>query len=341
MGQEQLNISVLQREKFQMQEKIAKLEKATNRSEEDTKLIQSLEETVTSLKEEKTKTKNILDYYISQLQRRESNAAKFKDWRDEWYTALTEQMDLLTIDYAKLQSENSLLLSRVQACKELEQKLRDMSDEDLELDGCYLSTQEADVLKSEIRKQGEQIWIELKKKLFSVVSKPYQIVAKEEANKEYKLLKRQYEELEAEMIKLQTQLQEQHIQVTEKSQKSVQRTDKGTMTEEQIQHTDQTNLPVVDVSFLKEMAISPEEQNKDDTASESQQLQSETEQESDTTAAVAKVLQEIQQSAEHDEGPTTQHESKKETQISEEAQTENTEEGTQEEPNPTELDMVN
>ncbi len=189
-----------------------------------------------------------------------------------------------------LQSENSLLLSRVQACKELEQKLRDMSDEDLELDGCYLSTQEADVLKSEIRKQGEQIWIELKKKLFSVVSKPYQIVAKEEANEEYKLLKGQYEELEAEMIKLQTQLQEQHIQVTEKSQKSVQGTDKGTMTEEQIQHTDQTNLPVVDVSFLKEMAISPEEQNKEDTASGSKQLQSETEQETDTTAAVAKVL---------------------------------------------------
>ena len=136
-------------------------------------------------------------------------------------------------------------------------------------------------------------------------------------------------------------MQEQHIQVTEKTQKSVQGTDKGTMTEEQIQLTDQANLPVVDVSFLKEMANPPEKQNKDDTESESQQLQSETEQESDTTADVAKVLQEIQQSAEQGEGPTTQHESTKETQISEEAQTENTEEGTQEEPNPTELDMVN
>ena len=256
-------------------------------------------------------------------------------------TALTEQMDLLTIDYAKLQSENSLLLSRVQACKELEQKLRDMSDKHLEVDGCYLSTQEADVLKSEIRKQGDQIWIELKKKLFSVVSKPYQIVAKEEANEEYTLLKRQYEELEAEMTKLQDQMQKQHIQVTEKSQKSVQGTDKGTMTEEKIQYTDQTKLHVVDVSFLKEMANPPEKQNKDDTESESQQLQSETEQESDTTADVAKVLQEIQHSTKQDEEPTTQHEIQRETQISEEAQTWNTEEGTQEEPNPTELDMVN
>ena len=237
--------------------------------------------------------------------------------------------------------ENSLLLSRVQACKDLEQKLRDMSDEVLEVDGCYLSTQEADVLKSEIRKQGEQIWIELKKKLFSVVSKPYQIVAKEEANEEYTLLKRQYEELEAEMIKLQAQMQEQHLQVTEQSQKSVQGTDKGTMTQEKIQCTDQTNLPVVDVSFLKEMAIQPKEKNKDDTASGSKQLQPDTEQDTDTTAAVAKVLQEILQSTEHDEEPTNQHELKGDTQITEAAQTEDSEEKTQEEPPPTELDMVN
>ena len=166
-------------------------------------------------------------------------------------------------------------------------------------------------------------------------------MAKEEANEEYKLLKGQYEELEAEMIQLQTQLQKQHIQLTEKTQNSVQATDKGTMTEEQIQLTDQADLPVVDVSFLQQMANPPEKQNKDDTGSESQQLHSETEQESDTTADVAKVLQEIQQSAKQDEEPTTQHEIQRETQISEEAQTGNTEEGTQEEPNPTELDMVN
>ncbi len=61
-------------------------------------------------------------------------------------------MDLLTDDHARLQLKNSLLLSRIQACKDLEAKLRELSDEDLDVDGCYLSTQDVEILQSEVRK---------------------------------------------------------------------------------------------------------------------------------------------------------------------------------------------
>ena len=100
-----------------------------------------------SLKEQLGKKEDTLDYYKQQLQRRETNSEQFKEWRDDWFSALTEHMDLLTNDHARLQSENSLLLSRVQACKDLEAKLRELSDENLDVDGCYLSTQDAEVLQ--------------------------------------------------------------------------------------------------------------------------------------------------------------------------------------------------
>ncbi len=64
--------------------------------------------------------------------------------------------------------------------------------------------------------------MELKKKLFALVSKPYQVFAKEEANEDYALLKAHYTELEEEAHNLRMQLQSQvSVQAIEQHQNSV------------------------------------------------------------------------------------------------------------------------
>ncbi|KAI5067629.1 hypothetical protein GOP47_0018157 [Adiantum capillus-veneris] len=117
IGQEQVNFSVLQREKFQLQTKIAKLEKISTRSEKDAQLIDTLEEIVSNLEEKLEKIEQSMRFYKENLQKRESTAEKMKEWRDTWLSTLSEHIDLLDGDHAKLQAENSLLLSRVKPAR--------------------------------------------------------------------------------------------------------------------------------------------------------------------------------------------------------------------------------
>lgn len=55
---------------------------------------------------------------------------------------------------------------------EIEKKITEMSEDDLDVDGNYLTAVEVVELKGQLRMQGEQIWSEIKKKLLSIITRP-------------------------------------------------------------------------------------------------------------------------------------------------------------------------
>ncbi|MCO5569066.1 hypothetical protein L7F22_022772 [Adiantum nelumboides] len=159
-----------------------------------------------------------LDFYQKQLSRRVSTAQMYKKWQEEWSAILNKEFDMLFATNARLEADNKVLLNRVTACKEVEEKIRDCTDEELVIDGWYLPAQEVDDMKAELRRQGEQIWMNFGKKMEEVISKPYQIFAKEENNEELLLLQSQLEDLQGKFNFLQEQQSEKEHKKADDSQ---------------------------------------------------------------------------------------------------------------------------
>ncbi|MCO5572188.1 hypothetical protein L7F22_025939 [Adiantum nelumboides] len=90
--------------------------------------IEGLQEQIKFLTGKLQAKEEKLDFYQKQLSRRVSTA----------------QM---------LEADNKVLLNRVTACKEVEEKIRDCTDEELVIDGWYLPAQEVDDMKAELRRQ--------------------------------------------------------------------------------------------------------------------------------------------------------------------------------------------
>ncbi|MCO5588364.1 hypothetical protein L7F22_042319 [Adiantum nelumboides] len=86
------------------------------------------------------------------------------------------------------------------------------------IDGWYLPAQEVDDMKAELRRQGEQIWMNFGKKMEEVISKPYQIFAKEENSEELLLLQSQLEDLQGKFNFLQEQQSEKEHKKADDSQ---------------------------------------------------------------------------------------------------------------------------
>ncbi|MCO5584816.1 hypothetical protein L7F22_038748 [Adiantum nelumboides] len=148
--------------------------------------IEGLQEQIRLLTGKLQAKEEKLDFYQKQLSRRVSTAQMYKKWQEEWSAILNKELDMLFATNARLEADNKVLLNRVTACKEVEEKIRDCTDEELVIDGWYLPAQEVDDMKAELRRQGEQIWMNFGKKMEEVISKPYQIFAKEENKKEHK-----------------------------------------------------------------------------------------------------------------------------------------------------------
>ncbi|MCO5597111.1 hypothetical protein L7F22_051185 [Adiantum nelumboides] len=158
--------------------------------------IEGLQEQIRLLTGKLQAKEEKLDFYQKQLSRRVSTAQMYKEWQEEWSAILNKELDMLFATNARLEADNKVLLNRVTACKEVEKKIRDCTDEELVIDGWYLPAQEVDDMKAELRRQGEQIWMNSGKKMEEVISKPYQIFAKEENSEELLLLQSQLEDLQ-------------------------------------------------------------------------------------------------------------------------------------------------
>ncbi|MCO5593024.1 hypothetical protein L7F22_047028 [Adiantum nelumboides] len=193
MEQQHLNNAVLVNGNSKLKAENEELKKNLETNLLNRAEIEGLQEQIRLLTGKLQAKEEKLDFYQKQLSRRVSTA----------------QM---------LEADNKVLLNRVTACKEVEEKIRDCTDEELVIDGWYLPAQEVDDMKAELRRQGEQIWMNFGKKMEEVISKPYQIFAKEENSEELLLLQSQLEDLQGKFNFLQEQQSEKEHKKADDSQ---------------------------------------------------------------------------------------------------------------------------
>ncbi|MCO5601591.1 hypothetical protein L7F22_055714 [Adiantum nelumboides] len=186
MDQQHLNNAVLVNGNSKLKAENEELKKNLETNLLNRAEIEGLQEQIRLLTGKLQAKEEKLDFYQKQLSRRVSTAQMYKEWQEEWSAILNKELDMLFATNARLEADNKVLLNRVTACKEVEKKIRDCTDEELVIDGWYLPAQEVDDMKAELRRQGEQIWMNFGKKMEEVISKPYQIIAKEENKKEHK-----------------------------------------------------------------------------------------------------------------------------------------------------------
>ncbi|MCO5600614.1 hypothetical protein L7F22_054729, partial [Adiantum nelumboides] len=137
-----------------------------------------------------------INFYSKQMHRRESSARIYKEWMMEWDNIFHQQLEVLSTVNVTLEAENKVLLDRVSACKEVEKKIKECAEDELEIEGCFMSGTDVDTMKMELQKHLEPIWTEMKEKLLEVSSKPYKQFAEEENKEEYMLLQTQYTDLQ-------------------------------------------------------------------------------------------------------------------------------------------------
>ncbi|MCO5592780.1 hypothetical protein L7F22_046783 [Adiantum nelumboides] len=106
-------------------------------------------------------------------------------------TVFDQEVDAIK---TKLRSTKSQL--EVSACKEVEKKIKECAEDELEIEGCFMSRTDVDIMKMELQKHLEPIWTEMKEKLLEVSSKPYKEFTEEENKEEYMLLQTQYTDLQ-------------------------------------------------------------------------------------------------------------------------------------------------
>ncbi|MCO5599353.1 hypothetical protein L7F22_053454 [Adiantum nelumboides] len=137
-----------------------------------------------------------INFYSEQMHRRESSARIYKEWMMEWDNIFHQQLEVLSTVNVTLEAENKVLLDRVSACKEVEKKIKECAEDELEIEGCFMSGTNVDTMKMELQKHLEPIWTEMKEKLLEVSSRPYKEFAQEENKEEYMLLQTQYTDLQ-------------------------------------------------------------------------------------------------------------------------------------------------
>ncbi|MCO5580904.1 hypothetical protein L7F22_034777 [Adiantum nelumboides] len=218
MEQQHLNNAVLVNGNSKLKAENEELKKNLETNLLNRAEIEGLQEQIRLLTAKLQAKEEKLDFYQKQLSRRVSTAQMYKKWQEEWSAILNKEFDMLFATNARLEADNKVLLNRVTACKEVEEKIRDCTDEELVIDGWYLPAQEVDDMKAELRRQGEQIWMNFGKKMEEVISKPYQIFAKEENSEELLLLQSQLEDLQGKFNFLQEQQSEKEHKKADDSQ---------------------------------------------------------------------------------------------------------------------------
>ncbi|KAI5082698.1 hypothetical protein GOP47_0002441 [Adiantum capillus-veneris] len=92
---------------------------------------------------------------------KESNVELYKEGQQEWTNVLKTKLNLLASINATLEVDNRVLLNWVTTCNDVEKKIWQCTNDELEIDGWYLRVEDVEHMKMELRKQGEQIWVEL------------------------------------------------------------------------------------------------------------------------------------------------------------------------------------
>ncbi|MCO5613307.1 hypothetical protein L7F22_067583 [Adiantum nelumboides] len=196
VGQQKINSNLLINDNEKLKQKVAYLKLEMRNKTVSDQEVDAIKTKLRSTESQLECALKKINFYSEQMHRRESSARIYKEWMMEWDNILHQQLEVLSTVNVTLETENKVLLDRVSTCKEVEKKIKECVEDELEIEGCFMSGTDVDTMKMELQKHLEPIWTEMKEKLLEVSSKPYKEFAKEENKEEYMLLQTQYTDLQ-------------------------------------------------------------------------------------------------------------------------------------------------
>ncbi|MCO5591690.1 hypothetical protein L7F22_045681 [Adiantum nelumboides] len=103
------------------------------------------------------------------LENKKKSSARLVEWRDEWFNVLQGEMIEMNTLNATLESSNRVLLNRVTACKRVEERIKEMSEEELDIDGWYLASVDVEQMQVAMREYMKGVWEHIKVNMYDVV----------------------------------------------------------------------------------------------------------------------------------------------------------------------------
>ncbi|MCO5602916.1 hypothetical protein L7F22_057056 [Adiantum nelumboides] len=196
VGQQRINSNLLINDNEKLKREVAYLKLEMKNKTVSDEEVNAIKTKLRSTESQLECALKKINFYSEQMHRRESSARIYKEWMMEWDNIFHQQLEVLSTVNVTLEAENKVLLDRVSACKEVEKKIKECAEDDLEIEGCFMSGTDVDTMKMELQKHLEPIWTEMKEKLLEVSSRPYKEFAEEENKEEYMLLQTQYTDLQ-------------------------------------------------------------------------------------------------------------------------------------------------
>ncbi|MCO5603706.1 hypothetical protein L7F22_057857 [Adiantum nelumboides] len=196
VGQQKINSNLLINDNEKLKQEVAYLKLEMKNKTVSDEEVNAIKTKLRSTESQLECALKKINFYSEQMHRRESSARIYKEWMMEWDNIFHQQLEVLSTVNVTLEAENKVLLDRVSACKEVEKKIKECAEDELEIEGCFMSSTNVDTMKMELQKHLEPIWTEMKEKLLEVSSRPYKEFAEEENKEEYMLLQTQYTDLQ-------------------------------------------------------------------------------------------------------------------------------------------------
>ncbi|MCO5574214.1 hypothetical protein L7F22_027996 [Adiantum nelumboides] len=196
VGQQKINSNLLINDNEKLKHEVAYLKLEMKNKTVSDQEVDAIKAKLRSTESQLECSLKKINFYSEQMHRRESSARIYKEWMMEWDNTFHQQLEVLSTVNVTLEAENKVLLDRVSACKEVEKKIKECAEDELEIEGCFMSGTDVDTMKMELQKHLEPIWTKMKEKPLEVSSKPYKQFAEEENKEEYMLLQTQYTDLQ-------------------------------------------------------------------------------------------------------------------------------------------------
>lgn len=156
--------------------------------------------------------------YEQKISQREKIEDVIHQWLQKIKQSYSSELKVLAAKNAELITNNEILVQQVSALAKIKDKLKDLQDDDdeLDLDNVFISSNSLEMIKDDLLQTRNLIWDGIKDRILAVISKPWEAVAKKEHKDHILLLQERLDNYEKENNTLQEQIKELQTQKTRK-----------------------------------------------------------------------------------------------------------------------------
>ena len=205
--QQSANTQITKRKQRELENKIEELEQKAISNSGRFSRVQELEDKIQSQQDEVVALK---EKHVSEIQElhqkikaRADMEAMLQDWLTKIRLAFSGELEDLTMKNSKIVSSNEILIRQVTVLKQVQDQLRNMVDEEeLEVDGVFMSTTDIEMMKSELMQTGNLIWDGIKERIDKVLTRPWEAFADKEHKEEVANLREEIMFLKSENVRL-------------------------------------------------------------------------------------------------------------------------------------------